>query len=112
MRTSRVGGTTSALYRNSKLFVRADEVFADVMDNDLLRKQQNPREQFNQNEKKNKKAAPKAIKLTNIKSRLIIKGMQFDANSASTLNRLGHYSAKVSRIGNLKIRNTTYRTSI
>ena len=111
VRTSRVHAASSSVYRNTKRFLHADEMFADTMNNGM--QQRDPREQFAQQQKKNKKSATKAKKqLVKTKARLIVKGIQFDGDSAIIRNQLIHNSLKVNTMSKLKKRNVTYRTSI
>lgn len=111
MRTSRVGHPTSSLYRNSKRFVHADEAFAQTFENGVDSRRQDPREQFNQ-QKKKKKPAAKAKKLVTSKAHVIVKGMQFDADSTMTRNQLIRQSIKLNTLNKYRRRIGTYRTSI
>ena len=112
MRTSRVSAVTSSLYRSSKRFVHADGLFFDVMNDGMQGQHRDPREQFNQQKSKKKQSLPKAKKLMNTKTKLVVKGMQFDAESATTLNQLIECSTKVNTMNKLRRRINTYRTSI
>lgn len=112
MRTSRVSGATSSIYRNNARAVHSDILFADAMDGGKQNLFRDPREQLQQHKEKKNKAAPKARKLIQNKARLIVKGMQFNANSATTLNQLFQRTASVNAINKLQKRNITYRTSI
>ncbi|MEG0472440.1 MAG: hypothetical protein RR588_08910 [Solibacillus sp.] len=111
MRTSRVSGATSSIYRNNSKAIHSDILFADAMDGGRQNLFRDPREQLQQQGKKNK-PAPKAKKLVQNKARLIIKGMQYNASSATTLNQLFQRTTRVNAINKLQRRNTTYQTSI
>ncbi|ATP42000.1 hypothetical protein CSE16_19350 [Solibacillus sp. R5-41] len=112
MRTSRISGTTSSVYRNNARAVHSDIQFADAMNGGMHDHFRDPREQLQKHKGKKNKAAPKAKKLVQNKARLIVKGMQYNANSAITLNQLFQRSTKVNAINKLQRRNTTYQTSI
>lgn len=81
MRASRVNAATSSLYRNSKRFVNADELFFNAMQGGLQGQLQDPREQFSKRKNNKQKAIPKTMKLVNTKERLIVKGIQFNSDS-------------------------------
>lgn len=102
----------SSIYRNNTRAALSDTFFADAMNSGMQDHFRDPREQLQQHPSKKKKAAPKAKKLVQSKARLIVKGMQFNSNSATTLNELFQYTSQVNSINKLQRRNTTYRTSI
>ena len=108
MRTSRVGHALSSTYRNSKRLLHADEAFAQAFES----RQQDPREQFNHQKKKKKQTAVKTKKLVTSKAHVIVKGMQFDANSTGTRNELIQCSTKLNTLNKYRRRIGTYRTSI
>lgn len=111
MRASRVYAASSSVHRNTKRFLHADEMFADTMNNGM--RQRDPREQFAQQQNKNKKSSTNAKKqLVKTKARLIVKGIQFDGDTAVIRNQLIQNSVKVNTMSKLKKRNITYRTSI
>lgn len=111
VRASRVYAASSSVHRNTKRFLHADEMFADTMNNGM--RQRDPREQFAQQQNKNKKPSTKAKKqLVKTKARLIVKGIQFDGDTAVIRNQLIQNSVKVNTVSKLKKRNITYRTSI
>ena len=112
MRTSRVGSTRSSIYRNGTRAVLSDTHFADAINSGMHDHFRDPREQLHQNKAKKNKPLPKTKKLVQNKARLIVKGMQFNANSATTLNQLVHCSTRVNTINKYNRRITTYRTSI
>lgn len=111
VRASRVYAASSSVHRNTKRFLHADEMFADTMNNGM--RQRDPREQFAQQQNKNKKSSTNAKKqLVKTKARLIVKGIQFDGDTAVIRNQLIQNSVKVNTMSKLKKRNITYRTSI
>ncbi|AWE08863.1 hypothetical protein DCE79_16595 [Lysinibacillus sp. 2017] len=112
MRTSRVSGTTSSIYRNKSRALLSDTHFADAINSGMQDFYRDPREQLQQNNKKKKKALPKAKKLVQNKARLIVKGIQFNGDSVTTLNQLIQSSTKANKQNKLQRRITTYRTSI
>ncbi|MEG0383171.1 MAG: hypothetical protein RR587_07725 [Solibacillus sp.] len=112
MRTSRVNGVTSSIYRNNAKAMHSDILFAEAMDGGRQNLFRDPREQLQQQYGKKNKSAPKTKKLVQNKARLIVKGMQFNADSATTLNQLFQRTTRVNAINKLQKRNTTYQTSI
>lgn len=111
VRASRVYAASSSVHRNTKRFLHADEMFADTMNNGM--RQRDPREQFAQQQNKNKKSSTNAKKqLVKTKARLIVKGIQFDGDTAVIRNQLIQNSVQVNTMSKLKKRNITYRTSI
>lgn len=112
MRTSRVSGKASSIYRNHTRATHSDILFADAINGGRQEHFRDPREQLQQQKGKKSKQAPKTKKLVQSKARLIVKGMQFNANSATTLNHLIHCSTRVNSINKLQRRITTYRNSI
>lgn len=71
-----------------------------------------PREQLQQQKNKQKKPQPRAKKLVPNKARLIVKGMQFNAESAVTLNQLFQFTSRANIINKQNRRIMTYKTSI
>ncbi|MEK4427248.1 hypothetical protein [Solibacillus sp. FSL K6-1523] len=112
MRTSRVSSATSSIYRNDTRAVQSDILFAEAMDGGRQNLFRDPREQLQQHRGKKNKPTPKAKKLVQNKARLIVKGMQYNANSATTLNQLFQRTTSVNAINKLQRRNITYQTSI
>ena len=110
MRTSRVGGAVGSTYRNTKRFSDTEEAFTIMNDGHSL-------EHFNhqqqQRQNKRKKAPAKKTTLVNKRQHILIKGIQFDADSVTTMrNQLLRQSLNVSYVSKMKRRNHTYRTSI
>ncbi|WP_042479158.1 hypothetical protein [Bacillus ndiopicus] len=110
MRTSRVNATHNNMFRDDRHYVQAGDAFQQVMDDG----NRPPFNQSNQqsllsNNKKQKKN--KGIILKN-SPRLIIKGMQYNADSAIIRNRLLVASQIVNYSSNIKSRHYTYRNSI
>ena len=111
MRTSRVAATTSSIYRNSTRAMLSDTHFADVINSGMHDHFRDPREQLPKKKQK-KKPQQRPKKLIHNKGHYIIKGMQYNANSAETLSRLLRYSERVTTLNNANRRITTYKTSI
>ena len=111
MRTSRVGRTVSSIYRNNISTVLSDTHFADAINSGMQDHYQNPREQLQHHNGKKKRPLPKNKKLVQNKARLIVKGIQFNGESITTLNQLIQCSTRAN-INKLQRRITTYRTSI
>ena len=112
MRTSRVAGTVSSIYRNNTRTILSDTHFADAINSGMQDHYQDPREQLQQHRNTKKKPLPKTKKLVQNKARLIVKGIQFNGESISTLNQLIQCSSRANTINKLQRRITTYRTSI
>lgn len=112
MRTSRVTGAQSSIYRNNTRALLSDTHFADAMNSGMQDHYRDPREQLQQHKEKKKKPLPKAKKLVQNKARLVIKGIQFNSDSVTTLNQLIHSSTRANTMNKLQRRITTYRTSI
>lgn len=112
MRTSRVSATPNTIYRNSTRTILSDTHFADAINSGMHDHFRDPREQLDQQKKPKNKPPQRPKKLVQNKSRYIIKGMQYNANSAVTLNRLFEYSTRVSSLNNSNRRIQTYKTSI
>ena len=112
MRASRVSATPNTIYRNSTRTILSDTHFADAINSGMHDHFRDPREQLNQQKKPKNKSPQRPKKLVQNKSRYIIKGMQYNANSAVTLNRLFKYSTRVSSLNNSNRRIQTYKTSI
>ena len=110
MRTSRVNAAVGSIYRNTKRFSDTEEAFTLMNDGHSL-------EHFNhqQQQRHNKKKKPPAKKTTLVHKRqhILIKGIQFDAHSVTTIrNQLLRQSLNVNYVSKMKRRNHTYRTSI
>ncbi|MEK4626995.1 hypothetical protein MKZ17_01895 [Solibacillus sp. FSL R7-0682] len=112
MRTSRVTGTHSSVYRNATRKVLSDTHFADAINSGMHDHFRQSREQQNKRHTKKNSHIPKPKKLVQNKARLIVKGMQFNSNSVKTLNQLIHCSTRANAMNKLQRRITTYRTSI
>ncbi|MCH7323988.1 hypothetical protein LZ480_19170 [Solibacillus sp. MA9] len=112
MRTSRVGQTTSSIYRNSTRTILSDTHFADAINSGTHEQYRDPREQLQQQKNKQNKPQPRAKKLVPNKARLIVKGMQFNAESAVTLNQLSQFTSRANIINKHNRRIMTYKTSI
>lgn len=112
MRTSRIGPTHSSIYRNTTRRILSDTYFADAVNSGLHDHLNHSHErQSRGNNKKNKpQARPK--KLVANKMRLIVKGMQFNADSAVTLNQLFKFTSRANINHQYKHRIKTYNTSI
>lgn len=109
MRASRVQSSSSALYRNQKLFVQADGAFQDVYNQSG---QQHHQHSLLQQKKKGKQQQKKRINLSTIKSRMIMKGMQLSGESTHIHNQLIKRAHIVNGANFMRTRNHTYRTSI
>lgn len=112
MRTSRVGQTTSAVYRNATRSILSDTHFAEAINSGMHDNYRDPREQLHQNKSKKHKPQTKTKKLVTNKTRLIVKGMQFNADSATTLNQLYQYTARANIVNKYNRRIMGYKTSI
>lgn len=112
MRASRVGRTPSSIYRNSTRTILSDTHFADAINSGMQDLYRNPREQLHQNKSKKQKSQAKTKKLVTNKARLIVKGMQFNADSAKTLNQLYQYTARANIVNKYNRRIMGYKTSI
>lgn len=98
------------MFRDSRHYVQASDAFQQVMDGD----NRPPFNQSNQQsllQNNNKQKKKKSIILKN-SPRLIIKGMQYNADSAIIRNRLLVASQVVNYTSNIKSRHYTYRNSI
>ncbi|MEK4131634.1 hypothetical protein NYE67_18580 [Solibacillus sp. FSL W8-0474] len=111
MRTSRVAATPSSIYRNSTRAMLSDTHFADAINSGMHDHFRDPREQLTKKKQK-KKPQSRPKKLIHNKGHYIIKGMQYNANSAETLRRLLRYSERVTTLNNANCRIATYKTSI
>jgi hypothetical protein len=112
MRTSRVTGTHSSVYRNTTRKILSDTHFADAINSGMHDHFRHPQGQQNKQNSKKNKSTPKQKKLVQNKTRLIVKGIQFNSESVMTLNQLNQRSTRANAVNKLKRRNTTYRTSI
>ncbi|MEO4055480.1 hypothetical protein [Solibacillus sp. CAU 1738] len=110
MRTSRVGATQSSIFRNSKQYLQTNEMFHRIMDEGGGQQfHQAPQQPFQPKKKQAQKK--KSIVLKN-SPHLIVKGMQYNANSAAIRNSLLQTSKIISYASKIKSRHHTYRTSI
>ena len=110
MRTSRVGSTVGSTYRNTKRFLDTEEAFT-IMNEGHSLEHFNHHQQQRQNKKK--KVPAKKTTLVNKRQHILIKGIQFDADSVATMrNELLRQAINVSYVSKMKRRNHTYRTSI
>ena len=112
MRTSRVAGTVSSINRNNTRAILSDTHFADAINSGTQDHYQDPRQQLQQHHNKKKKSLPKNRKLVQNKTRLIVKGIQFNGESVATLNHLIQCSTRANTVNKLQRRISTYRTSI
>lgn len=112
MRTSRVAATTSSIQRNMTRTILSNTHFADAINSGMHEHFRDPREQLSQKKDQKRKPPQRPKKLVQNSARYIVKGMQYNANSASTLNRLFQYSTRVSTLNNSYRYITTYKTSI
>ena len=110
MRTSRVSSTVGSTYRNNMRFSDTEQAFTIMNDSHSL-KHFNHQQQQRNNQKK--KAPAKKTTLVNKRQHILIKGIQFDADSVTTMrNQLLRQSLNISYVSKMKRRNHTYRTSI
>ena len=113
MRTSRVGPASSSIYRNSARPALSDTYFADAINSGMHDNYRDPREQLQHSKKKKPKPPQaKAKKLVTNKARLIVKGMQFNAESAVRLNQLYQYTTQANIVNKYNRRIMGYKTSI
>ena len=110
MRTSRVSSAVGSTYRNTKRFSDTEEAFTIMNDSHSL-KHFNHQQQ--QRQRKKKKEPARKTTLVNKRQHILIKGIQFDAESVTTMrNQLLRQAHNVSYVSKMKRRNHTYRTSI
>lgn len=109
MKTSRVQSSTSAMYRNQKLYVQVDGAFQDVYSQSG---QQQNKHSLLHDKKKGKQQQKKRIQLSTIKTRMIMKGMQMSAESTHIHNHLIRRANIANSVNFMRTRNQTYRTSI
>ena len=110
MRTSRVRGSVGSTYRNTKRFSDTEQAFTIMNDGHSL-KHFNHQQQQRNNQKK--KTPAKKTTLVNKRQHILIKGIQFDADSVTTMrNHLLRQAINISYASKMKRRNHTYRTSI
>ncbi|MER1959027.1 MAG: hypothetical protein ABS942_16710 [Solibacillus sp.] len=112
MRTSRVGPASSSIYRNSTRSALSDTYFADAINSGMHDSYRDPREQLQQSKTKKPKPQAKTKKLVTNKARLIVKGIQYNADSAVTLNQLYQYTAQANMMNKYNRRIVGYKTSI
>lgn len=112
MRTARVGPASSSIYRNSTRPALSDTYFADAINSGMHDNYRDPREQLQHSKNKKNKPQAKAKKLVTNKARLIVKGMQFNAESAVRLNQLYQYTAQANIVNKYNRRIMGYKTSI
>jgi hypothetical protein len=110
MRAARVGTVAGNIYGKPKRSLEAGEAFTLMNEgrslDDFHRQQQ---------QKQGKKKKPPAQKkvLVNKRQHILIKGIQFEADTMAALrNQLLRQSRQVNYISKMKRRNDTYRTSI
>lgn len=110
MRTSRVGATQSSVFRNAKQYLQVNDRFHQIMDEGGGQQfHQTPQQPFQPKKKQAQKKKNIVLKNSN---HLIVKGMQYNANSASIRNSLLQTSKIISSANKIKSRHHTYRTSI
>lgn len=109
MRTSRVQGTTSSIYRQSKVAVSSDSAFRDTYEQGGG--QQNRHALLNQQNKQKKQSRKKA-QLSTIKSKMVMKGMQMSSESTHIHNYLIYRAQMASNRYLSRVCSHTYRTSI
>lgn len=110
MRTTRVGAVGGNVYGNAKRRPDPHEAFTLMNEgrslDDFNRQQQQKRE------RKKKTPVQKKV-LVNKRQHILIKGIQFEADTAAVMrNHLLKQSRHVNYISKMKRRNDTYRTSI
>ena len=110
MRASRVNSTVGSTYRNTRRFADTEQAFTIMNEGHSL-------DHFNHQQQrrntKKKKAPVKKTMLVNKQQHILIKGIQFDAESISTMrNDLLRQALNISYASKMKRRNHTYRTSI
>lgn len=112
MRTSRIGPTHSSIYRNTTRRILSDTYFADAVNSGLHDHLNHSHERHAQKHNKKNKPQARPKKLVANKVRLIVKGMQFNAESAVTLNQLFEFTSRANLNHQYKHRIKTYKTSI
>ncbi|WP_332650251.1 hypothetical protein [Lysinibacillus sp. 54212] len=113
MRTSRVGNVLTSTYRNAKRYLETEDAFINVMNDRDALNHFNRQQQDKQNASQRKKAPVKKVNLVNNRHHVLIKGIQYDGDTAAIMrNRLLRQAIMVSYATKMKRRNHTYRTSI
>lgn len=116
MRTSRIQGITSSVFRNSRQYLQTNERVFRLMDEGQENRQRPGQQQNNGNEKQEnalqKESVPVKLLKKNGKS-LVVKGIQSsDANSMTDLhNSLLKKTAKLNQVSK-ESQMRTYRSSI
>lgn len=109
MRATRVGAVAGNIYSKSKRNLEAGEAFT------LMNEGRSLDDFHRQQQKQGKKKKPSVQKkvLVNKGQHILIKGIQFEADTMAALrNQLLRQSQQVNYISKMKRRNDTYRTSI
>ena len=112
MRTSRIGPTHSSIYQNTTRRILSDTYFADAVNSGLHEQLNHSHERRSQKQNKKHKPQARPKKLVANKMRLIVKGMQFNAESAVTLNQLFESTSRANINHQYKHRIKSYKTSI
>lgn len=112
MRTSRVGNVLTSTYRNAKRYLDTEDTFVNMMNDRDALNHFNRQQQDKQNSQRKKKPIKK-VNLVNNRHHVLIKGIQFDADTAAVMrNQLLNQALTVNYVTKMKRRNHTYRTSI
>ncbi|TSI04478.1 hypothetical protein [Lysinibacillus sp. BW-2-10] len=114
MRTTRVQPVPSSIFRNSRQYLHSNELFYRVMEegSGFGQGQQSSQQQPRQKPAQQKNSAPKRV-LKRTTNKLIVKGLQFDADTAATMrNSLLEHAVRINAAYKRKSRISTYRTSI
>lgn len=113
MRTSRVEPRLTSTYRNAKRYLETDDAFVNMMNDRDALDHFNRQQQDKQNQGQRKKKSIKNATLINNRHHVLIKGIQFEADTAAVMrNQLLRQALIVNYVTKMKRRNHTYRTSI
>lgn len=112
LRASRVQSTPSSIFRNSKQYLQSNELFYRTMEEGGYQQSKNHQNHQKQNKQQKSNQTQKKV-LKNNSQKLVVKGLQFDGDSAAAIcNSLLQHSAKITTARSKITRNSTYRTSI
>lgn len=114
MRTSRVNGVTSSIFRNERQYLQSNELFHRVMHDGSgqMPNQQQQHQRNNQNHNQQKQKNQTTNRRNNLKKR-VGPVLPLDSNAILDLqNRMLQRSLEINNAINKKVRMHTYRNSI
>lgn len=112
MRTSRVNGVTSSIFRNERQYLQSNELFHRVMHDGSgqMRNQQQPHQRNNKKNDQQKSKAQTTIRRNNNRVKQVL---PLDSEAILEMqNRMLQHSLEINNAINKKVRMHTYRTSI